>query len=362
MALDDGSINPLDGRRVGQKRGHGREVPLQPVVDHEGTRLRVHAGHELDVLQVALLGEVVPVVDLHVTPLLQHEHRGRLRVVLVHRRHVHVVDEEEALLVRRRPVRAARALVQGAHEDRLERGRGRVAVVADGGAHHVVATHFDLGAEVLHDRGLPGTRNAHEQHRLVPRDVQVHHVLVLLNVHARNHDVLVHHLDTRQRLARLHKVLPVDPLLAGSVEPVVLRVSRFRGLDFCDSLDVARPGLAAVGHFVVRDGAPDGPIHGVAEVRLVHQLLILHADHPQCLHVLLRVVGQQRVDDGRNRLHEAHVQNRAREVEHVADAVDVRTEVVVAEEQVEGRLRDLVQALAPRLHDGLPPHVGLVDE
>mmetsp|Transcript_90030 Transcript_90030/g.275606 ORF Transcript_90030/g.275606 Transcript_90030/m.275606 type:complete len:775 (+) Transcript_90030:3951-6275(+) len=360
VLLQDRGVNALDGLRAGGEARDDGEAPLQPRVDHERPSLGVHASGEIYVDEVELVLERLPVVHLGVRHHLREQHDGGLGVVRVDVRHVQVVDEEHALLVARRPEGPAGPLVERAHDDALQRGRVRVIVVVDVLADKLLVLRLQLCEEVLHDRCFARASNANIKYRLLAHRVQVQHILHTFELHAADHDVLEHALGDGG--VRVDVVLPADPVLGVGLEAVVVAIAGVREAHrLGQALHEYAERLPVIHRLVVRDGPADGPHHSEREHRVVGhlQVVVVHGTHG--LVVLLRVVVHQRVDVARERVHEAHVEDRAREVELLADRLNVGLEVV-RKVQVERALRQWVHLLAPTLHVRLPTDVGLVDE
>mmetsp|Transcript_11631 Transcript_11631/g.49673 ORF Transcript_11631/g.49673 Transcript_11631/m.49673 type:complete len:368 (-) Transcript_11631:7099-8202(-) len=154
----------------GEVHREGHEQPLQTGVDGERARGGVHARHVLrvfDLLQNDLV-LVVPAVVVHELP---RELDGRLRVVLVHERHVHVVEEVHELFRTRRAETHAGFLLQRLLDDHLQRRR----------VHEVVHVHrrerprlaVQVFQGLLHERRLARARVAHEHAVVLVRDEPV---------------------------------------------------------------------------------------------------------------------------------------------------------------------------------------------
>mmetsp|Transcript_4516 Transcript_4516/g.13038 ORF Transcript_4516/g.13038 Transcript_4516/m.13038 type:complete len:215 (-) Transcript_4516:7672-8316(-) len=111
VLLQDRRVDALDDLGAGREASDDREAALKPRIDHERARLGVHASGEVDIDQVPLLLQRIPIVDLPVRHHLCDQHDGGLRVVCVHVRHVQVVDKVHALFVPRGPVCPTGALV-----------------------------------------------------------------------------------------------------------------------------------------------------------------------------------------------------------------------------------------------------------
>mmetsp|Transcript_33252 Transcript_33252/g.87955 ORF Transcript_33252/g.87955 Transcript_33252/m.87955 type:complete len:1619 (-) Transcript_33252:4415-9271(-) len=360
VLLEDRRVDALDRRGAGREARDDREAPLEPRVHHEGARLGVHARGEADVHQVLFLVERGSVVHLPVRHHLREQHDGGLRVVGVHVRHVQVVDEEDALLVRRGAVGPAGSLVHGAHDDALKCEGGGKAVVVDRLVDVLVALGREVREEVLDDCRLAGSRDAHVQHRLLPVKVELQHVLHALQLHVADDDVL--ETAVRDRVVRREVLIPRHPVLELGLEAEVEAVARVRELDgLGQALHVRAEHFAVVDGLVVSDRSTDGPHHREGEHRVEDHLLVLGAHGPDGLRVLLRVVLQHRVDEAGEAVHESHVVDRARELKGLPDRLNVGLEVV-HEHEVEHALRHPVHFLAPALHVGLPTDVGLVDK
>mmetsp|Transcript_144900 Transcript_144900/g.263450 ORF Transcript_144900/g.263450 Transcript_144900/m.263450 type:complete len:333 (-) Transcript_144900:467-1465(-) len=116
-----------------------------------------------------------------------------------------------------------------------------------------------------------------------------------------------------------------------------------------------------VDSLVVSNSTANGPHHGVGKDGIMAHLQIFRTHCLQRFHVFLRIVIEKSVAEACDALHEAHVQERAGEVELLPNAFDVCFEVV-GEEQVKRTLRSSIHLVAPTVNIRPPADVGLVDE
>mmetsp|Transcript_21858 Transcript_21858/g.35398 ORF Transcript_21858/g.35398 Transcript_21858/m.35398 type:complete len:287 (+) Transcript_21858:6436-7296(+) len=180
VPLDDLRKHGADHVLAGHLHGEGDEVTLHARGDVERPRGGVHARHVLTVLHLLKhdLSFVIPPVVVNVLP---RQLDGRLGVVLVHKGHVHVVEEVYQALGAGGTEAHAALLLQRLLDDDLQRRR----------VHEVVHVHRREGpilrVEVLqvfaHERRLAGPRVAHKHAVVLVGDERVKEVRQARGLH-----------------------------------------------------------------------------------------------------------------------------------------------------------------------------------
>mmetsp|Transcript_39946 Transcript_39946/g.120784 ORF Transcript_39946/g.120784 Transcript_39946/m.120784 type:complete len:255 (+) Transcript_39946:647-1411(+) len=122
VALDEGRVDAQQRRLLGEGDGARPKVPLEALVHDEGARGRIHAAQILRIADLFHLN-LVPVVPMRVILLLLDQLDRALRVILVQRRHVQIIDEIHHLQLARRCVQLAGLLLQRSLHHALQQRR-----------------------------------------------------------------------------------------------------------------------------------------------------------------------------------------------------------------------------------------------
>eukprot|EP00959_Pyramimonas_sp_CCMP1952_P467516 9491757-Pyramimonas_sp.AAC.1 len=313
----------------GHHERKGGEVALHARRDGEGARGGVHACHQL------ALGDLLE-QDLHlvepteVVHVLARELDGALRVVLVHVRHVHVVEKDD-----------------------LQRGGVGERVQVDGRVAEALLVHgSELGA---HQRCLARARGAHEHDVVLVLQQRVQEVVHAGGVDG-GHEQVAEVVDVVRVRERLHAVRPGHHH-GGRLVHVVVKHEALLGVG--DVLPLRHPPLGELGlvvvHLVHQHGAADRPRAGKHELEL-HELLV-GARGPTH-----RLLGHDAVQDLAHGLRLVY-QHKRHERAEVAAAV-LQALVHVAAEQLDEQRHILLvlERVDPRVHHWRPPDVLRVDE
>ena len=181
--LREHASNHILGRYLHRER---RKVPLHPWGDVERPCRWVHARHVLHV-EHFFQHDFLFIVPTLVVDVLPGEFDGRLGVVLVHVRHVEVIEEVHHSLRARWAETNAALLLEGLFHDHLERGRVHEVVHVNRAEAPVFG--IEPPERFPHQRRLTGTRVADEHAVVLVLDERREEVGQARGLHARDEDV-----------------------------------------------------------------------------------------------------------------------------------------------------------------------------
>lgn len=185
MRLENASEYHSEFGLFGRQAADGGEETHLSVVYVEGTAFGVQATEEETVGELHGLRQIIHLVHFTVVVQLRQQHDGTLRELLVHERHVDVIDEVDQQLFLGGALDVAHTLVHVSHNHLVQGCRVRLVVERQSHKTDFVASH--KLQEVHHQSGFASAGTSCEAHRLPLTQMQGHHVAHSLSLH-RRHD------------------------------------------------------------------------------------------------------------------------------------------------------------------------------
>jgi hypothetical protein len=170
----------------GRQAADGGEETHLSVVYVEGTAFGVQATEEETVGELHGLRQIIHLVHFTVVVQLRQQHDGTLRELLVHERHVDVIDEVDQQFFLGGALDVAHTLVHVSHNHPVQGSRVRLVVERQSYKTDFVASH--KLQEVHHQSGFACAGSSCEAHWLSLTQMQGHHVAYSLSLHRRHND------------------------------------------------------------------------------------------------------------------------------------------------------------------------------